>query len=132
MNSIEDLNQRWWYRLIKVIILITVATSIFVNIVYIYEDYGINYSGEKSYIQCENGKIFYLEENGFYASSGGLSSYGEDRAAQHCLHITTDGSLDLSDQQNANFELIFGLRQSQLVNDNIDKFTSHCRAFNCC
>ncbi|SRR6266567_9045924 len=72
MNSIAELNTKWWYRLIKVIYILfflITATMTVIEVLVIGELTG----NEASFIQCPNGTVLGLAEIGL--------RFGEDKPA---------------------------------------------------
>lgn len=106
METISELNAKWWYRFLKVAYIILLVTAITLGISGIYSSSNPVYDGNKSYIQCENGKSFILNEHGFFAPGGVLSIYSDDRASQLCINVTEENQLDLSGETNGNYRLV--------------------------
>lgn len=113
METIKDLNSKWWYRLLKVAVIVSFLISFLVYSDFVYDIYSPQYDNVASNIECANGKVFYLEEWGFYAGTGRLSVYGDNRAKEHCLYLTTENELDLKnalkdEETRPTLDMIFG------------------------
>jgi len=84
MKTIADLNGRWWYRLVKVIyifLLFSWSIGTAIGIYFILEP---KFDNENSYITCENGENYKLEENGIYLYSPYIGIYDEMKIEELC------------------------------------------------
>ncbi len=84
MKTIEELNERWWYRLVKVIITILLTLFAVGICTAIYFHYEPQLNNERSYIKCENGKEFILSENNITLYSDYMGTYDEQKARELC------------------------------------------------
>jgi len=84
MKTIAELNQRWWYRLVKVISLFILFLVMGGSIVAIFVQHNPIYDNNKSYVQCNDGRKFVLSENGIYLYSGYMDIYSFEKARNLC------------------------------------------------
>ena len=68
METIKDLNSKWWYRLLKVVYVGLFVIALIGGYELIVDSYNTEVDNKASFIKCENGQKFYLEENNFYIS----------------------------------------------------------------
>jgi hypothetical protein len=106
METIKDLNSKWWYRLLKVFYVMALLIAVSVALFELVDSAKPSYDGNLSYIQCDNGKVFILNEWGLLLVGDRLSSYQSDRASQLCTSVTIDGELDTSNQSNSVYEIV--------------------------
>lgn len=85
MKTISELNNKWWYRLIKVVYLTVFSLSFVGYPVAVFLSYGPEYDNDKSYIKCANGKDFILSKNGINLSSNYMYSWDKDKAENLCF-----------------------------------------------
>jgi hypothetical protein len=81
MKTISEINARWWYRLIKVIYIVIFICCLILPIFIIVTSYEPHFDNNKSYIECADGKNFFLRQNDILLQSDNISLY--DQAAQH-------------------------------------------------
>ena len=62
MKTLEELNQKWWYRLIKVLYFLVIVVLILSAVAIIYDTERPVVDNKESYIKCENGKRFMLNQ----------------------------------------------------------------------
>jgi hypothetical protein len=106
MKTISELNERWWYRLLKVTYVILLLSAFTLGIYGVYSSSNPVYDGNKSYIQCDNGKNFILNEHGFFVSGERLSSYMDYRAKDLCVNVTGGNQLDLNGGTSGKYDLV--------------------------
>lgn len=70
METIEALNSKWWYQLLKVVYVGFFIIALIGGYKLIADSYNTEVDNKKSFIKCEDGQKFYLEENNFYVSWG--------------------------------------------------------------
>lgn len=94
MKTISELNNKWWYRLIKVIYLAILLVAFIGYPIGIFFSYGPEYDNDKSYIKCANGKDFILSKNGIYLNSDYMYSSDKDKAESLCFDGTVNFTKD--------------------------------------
>ena len=72
MKTVHELNQKWWYRLTKVIFIGTEVLVLVVVIGLIVEQYEPRFDDENSYVYCNSGGF-----SGFRPKDVGASVYGD-------------------------------------------------------
>jgi hypothetical protein len=61
MKTISELNDKWWYRLLKVTYILSILLALVINIVIIFDQNGPFFDPKKSYITCVDGRRFDLD-----------------------------------------------------------------------
>ena len=98
MKTTGELNNKWWYRLIKVAYIGCFLFALVAPVVGIFASYGPEYDNTKSYIKCANGKEFILSENGITLYSDFMWTTDEERARGLCFDGETDVTKDVYGQ----------------------------------
>lgn len=80
-KTIKTLNEKWWYRLLKVIYIVLLIMFVFSAITLSFSSYSPKkiYDNEKSFIVCDDGREFSLEENNVYLGISGRISTSDDK-----------------------------------------------------
>lgn len=102
MKTIQELNERIWYRFLKVtIILITIIIGGF-SFAVIWSSYQPIFDNIESYVKCDNGKTIGLDENNITLYSDYIFSEDDKKLKTAC------GSGSKFDQYliNKNYQLI--------------------------
>lgn len=83
--------EKWWYRLLKVIYIIVFVASIAITCVIAYSTLPQKtLDGNRSTIQCNNGKNYAPAKNSIYLYSDSLSTYDDQHARILCAYDTTN------------------------------------------
>ncbi len=91
MKNIQWLNEKWWYRLIKVIYIILFSCVLIISTVGLFIESNPKIDNDKSFIQCANGKKFILSQNDLRLYSEFMYSTDKEKAETLCF----DGSTEL-------------------------------------
>ena len=84
-NTINYLNSRWWYRLIKTAYLFFFLLGLLGYPIAIFNFYGPEYDNDASYIKCANGKKFILSQNGITLYGEFMGSTDQEKAKNLCF-----------------------------------------------
>lgn len=84
MKTIADLNGKWWYRLVKVIYIFLLFSWSIGTAIGVYFMLEPEFDNENSYITCENGENYKLEENGLYLYSTYIGTYDKQKIQSLC------------------------------------------------
>ncbi len=84
MKTVKELNEKWWYRLLKVVVGFLSSLTVIGICTAIFFEFEPQFSNEESYIKCENGKEFILSKNGITLFSDYMYSYDTQKARELC------------------------------------------------
>jgi hypothetical protein len=84
MKTVKELNEKWWYRLLKVVVGFLLSLTVIGICTAIFFEFEPQFSNEESYIKCENGKEFILSKNGITLFSDYMYSYDTQKARELC------------------------------------------------
>lgn len=78
MQTISELNAKWWYRLVKVVYFFTIIISIGISFIGAYVVSQPEFDEQNSYILCDNGKKVDSKEYNISEYSDTVYSNGQD------------------------------------------------------
>jgi hypothetical protein len=84
MKTIGELNSKVWYRLLKVIYVLIFIPIFILSFFSGYLSTKPEFDNEKSYIKCDDGREFGLDENGIYLYSSYVYSEDNEKIKQMC------------------------------------------------
>jgi hypothetical protein len=84
-KTISHLNNKVWYRLIKVIYIVAILIAITISSAIIVDSNSRRFDNGKSYVICYDGKKSGLKDISVYLNSDYVPSYYENDIRQFCL-----------------------------------------------
>jgi energy-coupling factor transporter transmembrane protein EcfT len=94
MEAINELNNKWWYRLLKVVYLIVLIAGILFIVLMVYSSNGPQFDNNASYIKCSNGKEVQLKSNDIFLYYDFLSPGDQKIAEGKCFDGMISSSTD--------------------------------------
>ena len=76
MKTTSELNQKWWYRLLKVVYLSAVLFASIITIWLVFDDFSPKFDNKTSYVQCNNEIKYFVDKIGMYSDYVG--SYNDE------------------------------------------------------
>lgn len=104
---IETHDERWWYRFLKVVYIVTFTAVIGGGLAVAYSEMPHKWiDSSSSTIHCDNGKIYELSRNGLYAFGSDLDVGTDKDARILCEHDTLNFYLYSNVHISKNYEFI--------------------------